>query len=329
MTNPAKIAADRQNALLSTGPRTPAGKLVVAQNAVRHGVFAHLPVVPGESEADWHAHQQGRLASLAPVGLLELTLAERVAHLFWRLARYPGATTAAAVEDAGPLPPGGDPIPHPHLHHNSECQLKLAEQELRRQRESFFAVTAVADFLRHALAAGDDGDPLPAKPVRAVLGEAYTLALDCPIRHDQPLWHTDRPFLDRIGVPPNRPADESWPRDRFLAALDHYASATEWPPEEFRGELQRTLDGRADGFARGIRRREAEVAALTRRLDDGQKRRASAAFLPPAEAAEQVMRYEKHLHSQLTSTLNELERLQARRGGTLIPPGGGRPVHNR
>ena len=45
MTSPAKIAANRRNALRSTGPRTPAGKLVVAQNAIRHGVFANLPVV--------------------------------------------------------------------------------------------------------------------------------------------------------------------------------------------------------------------------------------------------------------------------------------------
>src|SRR5687768_18174285 len=42
--------------------------------------------------------------------------------------------------------------------------------------------------------------------------------------------------------------------------------------------------------------------------------------LPPEHIAERVMKYEKHLHGQLTSTLHELERLQARRGGLPVAP---------
>ena len=35
---------------------------------------------------------------------------------------------------------------------------------------------------------------------------------------------------------------------------------------------------------------------------------------------ERVAKYERHLHTLLTSTLHELERLQARRGGEAVPP---------
>ena len=38
MTSARKIAANRRNALASTGPRTAAGKARVAQNARRHGL---------------------------------------------------------------------------------------------------------------------------------------------------------------------------------------------------------------------------------------------------------------------------------------------------
>jgi hypothetical protein len=320
---PAKIAANRRTALLSTGPRTPAGKLVVSQDAIRHGVFANLPVVPGESEADWQTHHRGILDSLAPVGLLEVNLAERVALVLWRLARlakYEAANTATAIEEVGLLPPDADPLPYLRRHHNRNNQLLLAEQEHRREREAFFAARADANFLRSVLARSNVGEPLPAKAVLAVLGEAYTLALDCPIRQYEPAWHSDRTFLDRLGLTPDRPAAAAWSREHFLAALDYYAGATEWPADEFRAELQRTLDSRTDGFARGVKRREAEVAALNRRREAEAERLAASALVPPDAAADRIIKYEKHLHAQLTSTMHELERLQARRGGAFVPP---------
>jgi hypothetical protein len=321
MTSPARIAANRRNALRSTGPRTPAGKLVVAKNAIRHGVFANLPVVPGETESDWQSHREGTLDSLAPVGLLEVNLAERVALFLWRLARlakYEALNTVAAVEDAGLLPP--DVFPTANRHHNHYSQLLVAEQELRREREAFFAVRAYADFLRTVLADTAVADSLPAKLVQGVLGEAHTLAMDCPIRSYEPAWYSDRALLDRLGFPADRPTDAVWPRDKFLAALDYYAGATEWPAAEFRTELQRTLDSRVDTFARRVKRREAELAALNRRLDAEGERYALSALTPPDAAADHIIKYQKHLHAQLTSTLHELERLQARRGGLLVPP---------
>ena len=79
MTSPAKIEANRRNAQLSTGPRTRAGKAVVATNAIRHGIFAHLAVVPGENPYDWDDHCTGILTALAPAGHLEVNFAERAA----------------------------------------------------------------------------------------------------------------------------------------------------------------------------------------------------------------------------------------------------------
>lgn len=139
MTTPAKVEANRRNALRSTGPRTAACKALVARNSVRHGVFAHLPVLPGESPYEWDRHRAGVIASLAPVGLLERTLAERAALILWRLARlarFEVGVTAAAVEDAGLLPPETDPcraaLQPPGL--NTDNYLKMTDQNLRAAR---------------------------------------------------------------------------------------------------------------------------------------------------------------------------------------------------
>src|SRR5262249_44547730 len=88
MTSPRQIAANRRNALHSTGPRTPAGKAIVSQNPARHGLYAASPVIHGlESHAAWEQHRASTVASLAPVGQVEIELAERVALILWRLKR--------------------------------------------------------------------------------------------------------------------------------------------------------------------------------------------------------------------------------------------------
>jgi hypothetical protein len=101
-SSPAKLAANRSNALQSTGPRTPAGKARSSKNALRHGVYSVLPVVPGlEWNEDWETHRAGILKSLAPEGTLEDALAERVALCLWRLNRvhrYETAVTSVGLE---------------------------------------------------------------------------------------------------------------------------------------------------------------------------------------------------------------------------------------
>jgi hypothetical protein len=47
MISPAKLAANRANAMKSTGPRTLAGKARAAQNARRHGLRATVLIDAG------------------------------------------------------------------------------------------------------------------------------------------------------------------------------------------------------------------------------------------------------------------------------------------
>jgi hypothetical protein len=121
MTSPAKIRANRRNALRSTGPRTRAGKAIVAHNAWTHGLNIPTLCDPGfarevvelareietsvtGAEADAPGHELAcriaeaiidmrrvRLAKLPLVATLDGDPGDRRALAqLWRLDRYEG-----------------------------------------------------------------------------------------------------------------------------------------------------------------------------------------------------------------------------------------------
>lgn len=87
MTSEAKIAANRRNALQSTGPRTEAGKAVASCNALRHGLTAEAMVLHDESAEAFAEFKDALRAAFAPEGEFEERLVERIVVCFWRLRR--------------------------------------------------------------------------------------------------------------------------------------------------------------------------------------------------------------------------------------------------
>jgi len=87
MATEAQIKANQLNAQKSTGPKTDEGKAAVSQNAVKHGLFAVKTVIKGENPAEYELLRTEMLAELAPSGMLESVLAERIVSLSWRLQR--------------------------------------------------------------------------------------------------------------------------------------------------------------------------------------------------------------------------------------------------
>jgi len=87
MATPAQIAANRRNALKSTGPRTAAGKAASSRNSLRHGLAARAAAVPGEDPADLARFRAELMAALAPRDAREEWLAETVVEAAWRLRR--------------------------------------------------------------------------------------------------------------------------------------------------------------------------------------------------------------------------------------------------
>jgi excisionase family DNA binding protein len=194
---------------------------------------------------------------------------------------------------------------------------RLQAVNLRVARCSHAEVSAVADLLRRL---GDPGEPGPVRTelALAVLDWAYGMTSGYPLRWFNPDHWIEPGFLPRIGVTAPGPRDVAWTLELVLRGLGYYVSAVEGTATEFRADVQAAIDGRAAALDRQVERLEAEVAAIVRRSEAARARGADAALLPPEHLAERVMKYERHLHGLLTSTLHELERLQGRRAGALV-----------
>ncbi|MBV9453139.1 MAG: hypothetical protein JOZ19_03280 [Rubrobacter sp.] len=82
-----KAEANRQNALKSTGPKTPEGKAVVRLNATKHGLLSQDVLLPGENDAALKELGERLREELQPVGELENLLVERIIASTWRLRR--------------------------------------------------------------------------------------------------------------------------------------------------------------------------------------------------------------------------------------------------
>jgi len=86
MTSSAKIAANRTNAKLSTGPRTPAGKARASRNATKFGLFSGTFTQPGE-EKDYAALRAHLRAAFDPQTADEQLALDQICGAVWRLRR--------------------------------------------------------------------------------------------------------------------------------------------------------------------------------------------------------------------------------------------------
>ncbi len=85
--SPKQLEANRRNALKSTGPRTPEGKLRASRNAVTHGLTARHAVLSIEDRDEYETLRAALIAEHQPVGVQELLLVTQVAAAFQRIQR--------------------------------------------------------------------------------------------------------------------------------------------------------------------------------------------------------------------------------------------------
>ena len=82
-----RVESNRLNALRSTGPRTPAGRVRSSLNAVKHGLAAARVLLPGEDQAEFDALRDEAIESFQPQNFVEALLGERITLAYWRLRR--------------------------------------------------------------------------------------------------------------------------------------------------------------------------------------------------------------------------------------------------
>ncbi len=84
-----RVAANRANAQLSTGPKTSEGKAVSSLNAVKTGLTGRTVLLSSEDAALYEAHLARYRDEFQPVGVRETQLVQNLADTQWRLDRIP------------------------------------------------------------------------------------------------------------------------------------------------------------------------------------------------------------------------------------------------
>jgi hypothetical protein len=317
MSTPRQIEANRRNARRSTGPRTPAGISRSRLNALRHGAFAELAVVPqlGETAEAWASFRDAVVHDLGPVGPVEQALAGRAAHLLWRLQRVaaidaaagtiaadlppdPAAVTGAGVLDpAAPLPPDAP----------DEFRLARLRALLRRTRRGLENIAAAAELLRPG---GLVPDEAVDRGVAAELFAAVGLAAGWG-------WGESRPRVAELraglGLPSAGYGPGEWTAGQARAAVALVAKGLGVTNAGFTGAVVAALAELRDECEQLLAEREAEEAAVAGRMSARRLRALAARALPSAGVLDKVIRQEGHLGRQLDLTLRQLERLQAAR----------------
>src|SRR5215218_82880 len=94
MSSLKQIEANRLNATKSTGPRTAAGKSATRLNALKHGLFATDPVIPGEDPTLFDALRTSHYEQFQPATPQEHVLLAAMVRDAWSLERSSNAETS-------------------------------------------------------------------------------------------------------------------------------------------------------------------------------------------------------------------------------------------
>jgi hypothetical protein len=134
MFSAAQFAANKANSQHSTGPASEAGKQRTRLNAYKHGLTGQIHLLTAAEHEAFDAHCKGICEALAPVGALEIDIAQAIAEDRWRLKRIRAMETgifAAGRQGALGFTPSGDP--------NSEDPEQVLINEAVTQARSWLA----------------------------------------------------------------------------------------------------------------------------------------------------------------------------------------------
>lgn len=312
VVSPKQLAANRLNSSRSTGPRTAPGKAIARLNAVKHGLLGRLPIVIGlgETPEAWVAHREAVLLDLAPIGAVQVALAERVALLLFRMARAAKADAAASVVVFQPAtavetPPADPTVPDPAAY-----GVRALRQQLAAARTRAAAHHRAVELVERLDVAPDD-EALDSGMTEA-LWTAALKALDM----DPSYWgeHIALEVLRKEGVTGSDLAVTrrfcGWTVARLKAGLTHLA-AGKGPVAELIAAIPDWLRHLARGQDRQVRELVAAVAAAEGERVAARVRPALETAATGQAALELVARYEGTQARELARALTLFFALRA------------------
>lgn len=264
------------------GPKTKKGKAVSSKNSLKHGILSPKPVVEGlEREEDWETFRDEILASLAPVGRLEIELARNVASVLWRRNRITPYESESIM------------LSREEVEQNVEKVYLLAHMEKRAR-------------LLGALAAMEADKPLHEEDARSIFAG---------LAQQRPGLVVYASAGRRFGSEDAPPREHRW----TAGEIKQVVSAVAEHEGVSLAKLFREAVRAAEQEAEKLKNEVTDLAAQGFFESLMNNRAYRERTLPDEKTLEKVQRYEAHLTRQLNQTLHELEALQARRQGGSAP----------
>lgn len=291
---PPRIAANRQNALNSTGPITVAGKQKSRWNAVRHGLLSKEVIVPiGDSPENRKSFVLMHTAlhmDFNPVGTIEEMLVERIAISYWRLSRCVRAESGEiARESAGTST---------KFYRNMADEVESIEDRIFREnlfssyRKTSFGLKYVIqqlELIREKIEMSDDFDDKEFQKLIEMYGRKER---SLPFRLK---------VLALIGEQQRSKGNQDSPQRKKRK------------PSIACKVMLETIDDE-------IKRCNACLEQVTTAEDGQLSGSIKSAALPSPLAMDKILRYESAIERQLYKALDQLERLQRHRKGDFVPP---------
>lgn len=279
-----QIAANKANALKSTGPKTPEGLAVSKMNALKSGIWSKVVLVQGlnfkENSRELETLCERFWQEYKPVGPTEEMLVDTIVRTHWRLRR-------ALRAESG------------------EIALSVDEGQWERSRRPpHWSWTE-----SHG---ASQGDPVSDMNDSAEGNSLMALWLDeirVQVEKNGGLTEaaTKIPFFGK----PNRLSRELEALRLRLSQNSDGASAA-MSRAEIKAQALRAIDLK-------LERLESRKAHCAEREAAEEAARQAAAVLPSPEVLDKIMRYETTLQRQLYRAMNQLERIQRMRQGEAVP----------
>lgn len=138
MSSEAQIVANKKNALRSTGPQIPDGKVKASKNSIKHGLLSRDLLINSEKRSDLEAFRQKLYFTLCPQGIIEELLVERIINSIWRLRRVTLIENAVFCRDD--VYCGASSIEEAFSGSERECMQSLSRYESNLERAFYKAV---------------------------------------------------------------------------------------------------------------------------------------------------------------------------------------------
>ena len=284
-TSARQLAANRRNAVKSTGPRTPQGRAISKMNAVKHGILSKQVLVRGqilqESDEELEALHRRFWVEYQPAGPVEEMLVDQIVTAHWRLRR---ALTAESGEIALSVDTGQRRRSRGMGPVMQWLQWSAQTDTIHAMEKSALGNAILGDWLREIRDAVEAEGALTADAVQKLAGN--------------------------FGGKPSSLLHEL---DAFRRKLEAAPERLDAPlRERQKAETLAFLDRKIGGFRRSQERCVDEE-------EYEEDARQAAAVLPSSETLDKILRYETKLERQMYRAMAQLERVQRMRHGEAIP----------